>query len=393
MEKKDPLKQSMKCLLRKSFSKEDLYPLHNKAIARLINEGQTTISEHLKIPLANNSRYTGDTIAQLLLYAAINETSPEQGAQVLQALGFEVPGADDFYYHLGKKDLAQLMKEMNALLEASVREARKHRKLLAPVDAAIDLHFSPWYGTLKTFVVGSEPKASTSYFLSFATLEAVEKGERFAIAVVPVLPFMQNETIVRELISRAKKLVRLRNIYFDRWFYDSDLIAVLNRLRSRYVICVRRDERISAVIKDVHLNGSYVREHEVKGVRFTLVVAESDRYNDLDANITERYIAFATNIRISEDERKAFADGYRKRWSIETGYRVKKGFKISTSTLFYPARVMYFYLSCFLHNLWQVCNVAYARTVGVKFEKPLVTTFWFKLTYLLLVLRVWGEVE
>ena len=67
----------------------------------------------------------------------------------------------------------------------------------------------------------------------------------------------------------------------------------------------------------------------------------------------EKYILFATNQKAESIEKfeKTIPEEYRKRWNIETGYRVKNDFKIRTCTKSPVARVLFFIVQCIMYNV------------------------------------------
>jgi hypothetical protein len=62
---------------------------------------------------------------------------------------------------------------------------------------------------------------------------------------------------------------------------------------------------------------------------------------------------FATNIAvdIASDILKKIPEEYRKRWNIETGYRLKNAFKIRTCSISPIARSLFFIIQCLLYNI------------------------------------------
>lgn len=62
---------------------------------------------------------------------------------------------------------------------------------------------------------------------------------------------------------------------------------------------------------------------------------------------------FATNIAvdIASDILKKIPEEYRKRWNIETGYRLKNAFKIRTCSKSPIARSLFFIIQCVLYNI------------------------------------------
>ena len=48
---------------------------------------------------------------------------------------------------------------------------------------------------------------------------------------------------------------------------------------------------------------------------------------------------------------------YRKRWGIETGYRIIRKFLARTTSKRYNVRLLYFYLAIVLYNIWVLVNI------------------------------------
>lgn len=76
---------------------------------------------------------------------------------------------------------------------------------------------------------------------------------------------------------------------------------------------------------------------------------------------------------MDESKREEIAEWYRKRRGVETGYRVKKEFKIRTSTESYAMRMLFFFLSVVMYNLWVLFNLLSALDRNASVEKPLMS--------------------
>ncbi len=65
------------------------------------------------------------------------------------------------------------------------------------------------------------------------------------------------------------------------------------------------------------------------------------------------FLLSATNKKAESIEKfeKMIPEEYRKRWNIETGYRVKNEFKIRSCTKFPVARVLFFIIQCIMYNV------------------------------------------
>jgi IS4 transposase len=77
---------------------------------------------------------------------------------------------------------------------------------------------------------------------------------------------------------------------------------------------------------------------------------------------------------------------YKKRWGIETGFRVQNTIKAMTTSQNYTIRIIYRMLSMIIYNLWQLANILLAAELMVKLKDPLI-----KLTHLARIFRL--EVE
>ena len=115
-------------------------------------------------------------------------------------------------------------------------------------------------------------------------------------------------------------------------------------------------------------------------VTFRLVLLKSKKYHDHNAKVVEKYSAFATNLPVKEEEREQVIEAYRKRWGIETGYRVKREFRIKTSTRVYSMKILFFFLSVVMYNLWVLLNHD-ALITHPGLERPRITTDRLKFYY------------
>ena len=84
-------------------------------------------------------------------------------------------------------------------------------------------------------------------------------------------------------------------------------------------------------------------------------------------NILELYGAFATNLGFVEALRvwETLPLEYRRRWGIETGYRVDIGFRAKTTSTDENLRFVYYQYMVFLENLWTLHNMREAKRHGV----------------------------
>jgi len=83
-----------------------------------------------------------------------------------------------------------------------------------------------------------------------------------------------------------------------------------------------------------------------------------------------KLLAFATNTHISPERMRKL---FKRRWGIETSYRMVNKFLAKTTSKIYSIRLLYFYLAILLYNLWVLLNYGEGERVIVEALKLLVS--------------------
>ena len=74
--------------------------------------------------------------------------------------------------------------------------------------------------------------------------------------------------------------------------------------------------------------------------------------------IWKRSHVFGTNHPVTNDTRKSLAEVYRKRWNIETSYRVEKHeFLAETTSKSYKFRLFLFLVAVVLYDFWMILRL------------------------------------
>ena len=66
---------------------------------------------------------------------------------------------------------------------------------------------------------------------------------------------------------------------------------------------------------------------------------------------------------------------YRKRWGIETGFRMQDVVEAKTTSINRTVRIVYTLLSTFVYNIWVLANVVFAGVLEVDHNKPCIKLF------------------
>lgn len=166
-------------------------------------------------------------------------------------------------------------------------------------------------------------------------------------------------TIWAVSLENALRLgVDIEVVLLDRGFNSVDNILEMESLEVPYIMPLRKSNRLSGIIKEADAGGSPVREYTMvneAGMQSTSRLVVCPKKNPRKgAGIPDRYIAFITNVKVDNprDLLGRIPGTYRKRWGIETGYRVLKQARAKTKSPRTAARLLLMFFSLAYVNFW-----------------------------------------
>ena len=183
------------------------------------------------------------------------------------------------------------------------------------------------------------------------------------------------------MISYTKRKIRIRTVYLDRGFNSVDVINTIERLGVKYLMPLQLiGKKRKRLVEESEPNTvlDYTMKSEQRArcrfkvqATFKFCVVKSTKKPD-------GKIAFATNLDVNERNVKAICNRYRKRWGIETSYRVQDNLLPKTTSKNYIVRLFYFLFSVCLYNLWVLANIVVGVLI-LKFipNKPFITAKMF----------------
>ncbi len=328
--------------------------------------------------MRENSKYSDKDIIDLLIHSArLNNPTVNTAARQPDSPTSMHPNT--FFYHLSKLNENEIKSTFERITEELLRFAEPIRG--KRVDIAIDTHDWLFYGDRNAEgVVGTQHKRGTNYAYKFITVCVVEPSFRFTLAVAPIKDYSDKHEVLRYVLERALSLVNVRTAYLDSWFFDVYSVRILKELGIDFVIQGRKTTRISRVLsenegKDIIV----VKDYEMVRKREGPVLKEKVNLFIVPHRYKENeHTYFVTNLHVDECNAEYLAELFRKRWGIETSYRVKAGVRLKTCTKKYNVRYFMFLFSAILYNLWVLFNLVFGvlkfRRV---FVEPLITIFNF----------------
>ena len=353
------------------------------------------------IPSKYNCVYSRKDVLRSLMYLSLKSEYAEGGLEILERrlrchyrYG-KVPDADTFLYRLKKMRRSEALAMLHQLNGEVVSMAKRKGAFRRKAVTAIDLTFIPYYGKPTPYVVQGQYKLGTTWFHCYAAIRIVERGRRYVIKsrLVKLLELSEKDKIVEELVTEARRQgVHIRLLLLDKGFYSHEVIETLKALRVKFLIAAPKNSRVKAAILDYFRTGKRrVRKfHLKKGgetVNFNLTIHRLRRTKKGLRNILELYGAFATNLGFKNAVRawQTLPRDYRRRWGIETGFRVEKGFRAKTTSKNETVREIYHQYAIALENLWTLHNMKEAKRRNLpldQMKRPLVKVKEFTLDFI-----------
>ncbi len=347
---------------------------NTKEVCKLIKK---RFSPFIDFKLRHNTVYQKNQFIDLMLHMGMTRDYAENGSKTLNELREDKsPNADTLLYHIkNHNDLREIQRMYLTLFEILWTMIKQSNTIdiQKTYDVAIDYTEWFYYGDRSTpMVVGKKPERGTSKCYKFATINIVEAGKRFTLLALPIGPFDNKDEILKKLLDYAVKRIRIRRIYADRGFFDSNSIKIFNKYHLKYLMPCTHYSTVKKAL-DLMSAPSVVKDFEMKDINFNMVIVEDEEGNKR---------AFATNEEYNENdlnlaERLFYL--YSKRWGIETSYRVKKhSFLPKTTSKNYLIRIFYFLFSVLFYNLWLLADILLWMSIfGEVGQDHLVTSKYF----------------
>ena len=187
---------------------------------------------------------------------------------------------------------------------------RNKGALTKPLTLAIDWHDLMYYGDPKAEgIVGAMPKNGSCHAYRFATASVLLNRQRLTLAVVPMFDRSALWHVKRLLMCIAELGLKVKLLLFDRGYYSIDLIRYLEGCGLKYIIHIPwHGKPLEAGVDRLHTTTT-CKKRKSKQATFRL----------LSMRQHEKLLIFATNTAFKPRKLKKT---FRKRWGIETSYRM-----------------------------------------------------------------------
>ena len=224
------------------------------------------------------------------------------------------------------------------------RRCRGRRMVLAA-----DITYDAYYGSHPNEWVHHQifHKGASGSF-QYLTLSVVVGGRRDVVGIVPLRRGDDKKNVLEQLLDCIKHHVQIECLLLDRGFNSVEVIDMLKQRRIHFLMLWRKAKWIRSVFQGMGRCKWLRQRHSIGDVSFTLVFVKGLRF----AGDTKTYDwVFATNLRQEKPSRYVYL--YRRRWGIETVFRVTDELWIRTKTTHMGKRFFLVLVAVYLYNHWQ----------------------------------------
>lgn len=311
--------------------------------------------KHIFCVVGQNSPYKLEDFVTVLLDAAEHEDFTNNTCNRLEG-----PTGETVFSRLKEADSDRISKafmdELASMLSLIKRLLRNRKVALA-----FDTTDEPYYGKLEGFWIHPHgPVRGSTGCFKFISLSIVDREHKFVLGSLPVRRGADTVKLVKELIHIATGLARPEVFLFDRGFDSYELVAELQKLDVKYQILWKKTawttKRFRKMkrgqIKEATFTRKYDKNKSTFKVKLRFVLIK--KYKRYGKDKAYDWV-FATNTRHKFPH--YYVDKYRKRWGIETAFRVLDNVNIKTTTKNEVIRYFINVFCCLLYNLWKLNNL------------------------------------
>jgi len=305
------------------------------------------INQNLTISI--NGALTQNTIIRSLVGMSANKLSVHSINKVVE----KTPCETSFRYHLSKVDLDSLQEVQSQILTYTKDQ------ILVPGKSyqfAIDFTNDPYYGEIvginEGFVIKSKMEDSTTTFYSYVSLYITTKGQRLTLAVFPVKKGVSKVEYIQKFLTIINDLeVNISVLCLDRGFYSKEVFSFLQKENVPHIVPVRKyGTELKRILRGKHFRcAQYTMMGSGEPIELTLAIDVQylQGKNKKFGNVNLGYVVYGIDWR----PRKVHLI-YKKRFAIESSYRMRNIVKAKTSSRNVVIRYLLTIVSFLLKNIW-----------------------------------------
>ena len=301
-------------------------------------------------PVASNNRYEDFDFLDVLLDASQRNGFIEGTCKSVFG-GCDGETLLDRFSVLNPHQLVEVFREDVYCNVRAVKLMSRNRKMVLAADVTCEAyygkHFNEWVHR-QVF-----HKGATGCY-KFLVLYVLVGDRREIVGVLPLRVGDDVNQLLLEMLDGLKGRLHIECLLLDKGFDSGTLIYELKHRGRRFLMLWRQAECHRQVFAGMGRKKWLRRRHTLPlcegEVSFTLVYVKGIK---IEGDEKAYNWVFATNMR--ENQPKKYILQYRKRWGIETLFRVLDGLQIKTKTTNMNKRFFLVLFTVYLYNTWKEC--------------------------------------
>jgi len=302
------------------------------------------------------NKITTTQITNTLILSAINLAFPNESCKSSGA-----PKKSQRIYEklddISKKLIQSCFQKNTLKFLKFLKLVSRNRKFIISFDTTKEAFYGDFSKAKEPLYLhsGSIVKESDYYYEFLTVAITGNTGQKFILdgIIVKIGTYIPNW--VSKMIKWIKKELPLEVVLFDRGFTSKELVYELNKLKIPYLIFWRKHgdwykphfkELNDGEFKIFRRKDKFYRKRHDYNVNLTFVFIKQLEYKNKKYNWL-----FATNLHLKNV--KDYVKRYKKRWGIETIYRVTDKIRAYTTSTKSVIRYFLFMFTCFVYNIWK----------------------------------------
>jgi len=315
---------------------------------RILNLTVKTVLGLLNLDARPNSVYSGKQILHHILSACTSQTSVNQVSE----FNDQAPSEGTIRDRLKGLELAEVQKKVHLMLQKTVLRTLPR----IPLKFAIDFNEIPFYGeeANEGDTHKSRAKKGTTRFFVYSTIYVIQSNKRYTLAVKYVRKGEKLTDVIDFLLCEVAGIgLKVRCLFLDREFYTIDVINYLQEREVPFIMpCVQRGRSggiRNLLVGKKSYSTMYTMSSGGKQASFqthVVVKYSKGKYMRIGAR-RFAYAVYAVDLPVH----RTFHE-YRKRFGVESSYKLKNLALPRTSTKNPVIRLLYAGLAFLLVNVW-----------------------------------------
>jgi len=288
-------------------------------------------------------------------------------------------------------ELEKTVNETNIILRRKVKIKFQGQML----SVAIDIHAIPYHGhpyDNEKELGRSKQKDGTTRFHMIATAYVVgKKKKRFTLAVVFVPCGTSMRQVVQQLLALLRKCdIQVHQVLLDKGFYSIEVVKLLMRLNIGFIIPMRgkRLKKKKGSYQTTYLMKSVINGKPAKQLVNAVSVIKYNRGKRFKHHGAMQlcFITYKVTLGLRE-----IAERYRKRFGIESSYKLNKAIRPRTSSRNPAIRLFLFGASALIQNVWVDVKQQFCKWLA-RTDPRMITLHDFANILLSWVRKQYGEI-